>query len=96
MFRVIASTFFLFLLPGITHAAARDPAMGAAPYVAKKVAGKAAEKAMGVDGKIGTNKKIEDPGSKEHKKHIEDLKDKGQYKDKGKGQNKGKGGAVSK
>lgn len=86
MFRVIASTFFLFLLPGITYAEGRDPAMGAAPYVAKKAAGKAAEKAMGLDGKIGTDKKIEDPGSKEHKKHIQDLKAKGQYK--------GNGGAV--
>lgn len=93
MFRLIASATLLLVWSNVTYAQNRDPAMGAAAYVGKKAVEKAAGKALGVDGKIGTNNKIENPGSKEHKEHIQDLKAKGQYNN---NNNNNKGAVISK
>ena len=82
MLRAITLATLSFFLSGVAYAEGRDPAMGAvAPRIATTVG--TAIGAKVVEKPIGTNNAIENPGSKDHTKHIVDLKSKGQYKKEG-------------
>lgn len=81
MLRVITATTILCFLSGGVYAA--GAALPVIEYAGKKVVEKSAMNATGLDGKIGTNNQIENPGSKEHTQHINELKANGQYKTEG-------------
>ncbi|MGH8744248.1 MAG: hypothetical protein ACREUY_08230 [Burkholderiales bacterium] len=94
MLRAIISAVLAFSLNGVANAQAdRKPAAGAVRPAITSVGGAVVGKTTGLEPPLSTNNKIENPGSKEHKEHIEDLKSKGAYKSSG--GNSG-GGVISK